>query len=166
MKNKFKEILDEAVETARFVKDVQVGGDAKFPYMSLKEGTLTIDRITWAVGSRLLPLVTSMGVTRFVIPALIGSFTGVTQLAIVIFILINLAQTRFGKPIEVEKDKQTVKEQLVGSDAGVIQYVSDGLWSMLVDYTIARGMGNFIRNHVTHKMSSKQIDDLANQTIQ
>lgn len=150
MKNKFKEILDEAVETARFVKDVQVGGDAKFPYMSLKEGTLTIDRITWAVGSRLLPLVTSMGVTRFVIPALIGSFTGVTQLAIVIFILINLAQTRLGQPIEAQIDENGKEQVLTGSDAGIVQYISDGLWSMLVDYTITRKVSGFIRDHVRY----------------
>lgn len=150
MKNKFKEILDEAVETARFVKDVQVGGDAKFPYMSLKEGTLTIDRITWAVGSRLLPLVTSMGVTRFVIPALIGSFTGVTQLAIVIFILINLAQTRFGQPIEAQIDENGKEQVLTGSDAGIVQYISDGLWSMLVDYAITRKVSGFIHDRVRY----------------
>jgi hypothetical protein len=137
-------MFEQAVETAKFVKEVKVGGDTNFPYMKLENGILTIDSITWMVGSTLLPMGTSLGITRFVIPAIIGSFTGVTQLGIVIFILINLAQTKFGKPIEAVDGKMPK-----GADAGLVEYVNKGLWSMAVNYTIERGIGDFVRSHVS-----------------
>ena len=87
------------------------------------------------------------------IPAVIGSFTGVTQIAIVVFILINLAQTKFGKPVEVSEEGQKVQ----GVDAGIIEYLNQGLWEMTVDYTVGRGLSDFVRGHVTFLNRTKPV---------
>ncbi len=152
-KTEFKALVEEAIEKAKFVKSVEVGGDNKFPFMSLNDGVLTVDKVTWFFGGAFLPGAASYGVTKFVIPAVIGSFTGVTQLAIVVFILINLAQTKFGKPVEVSEEGQKVQ----GVDAGIIEYLNQGLWEMTVDYTVGRALSDFVRGHVTFLNRTKPV---------
>lgn len=149
-KTEFKALLEEALEKAKFVKSVEVVEGVKIP--SIKNGILQVDKATWFFGSALLPGITSYGVTKFVIPAVIGSFTGVTQLAIVVFILINLAQTKFGKPVVTEDG-----QKLEGVDAGIIEYLNKGLWAMAVDYTVGRALSDFVRGHVTLPNRTKNI---------
>lgn len=149
-KTEFKALVEEAIEKAKFVRSVEVVEGLKFPSMSLANGILSVDSFTWSLSQAFLPGMASFGVTRFLLPMVIGSFTGVTQLAIVVFILINLAQTKFGKPVEFENG-----EQPKGADAGIVDYINNGLWSMTVRYSFDRLAYNFGRQYVTLIKSPK-----------
>ena len=141
----FKDLFQEAKEKAAFVKKVVVGGpEVKFPYMKIEDGTLTLDNWTWKVAGIVTPLLLKEGATRWVIPLLLGSFTGMTQLMIVVAILVGLTQTKFGKPVEEGEEIHT------SADKGVVEFMNKGLWGLFLDYGIQSGIGNLERGWVSY----------------
>ena len=139
----FKELFTEAKEKAAFVKKVVVGGpEVKFPYMKIEDGTLTLDSWTWTVAGFVTPMLLKEGATRWVLPLLLGSFTGITQLMIVVAILVGLAQTKFGKPVEEGEISSP-------ADKGIVDFMNKGLWGLFLDYGLQRGIGDLTRGRVT-----------------
>lgn len=140
----FKEAFNQAIEKAKFVKKVVVGGeDVQFPHMNLVNGILTVDSITWELGNAFLPMGVQFGASKVLIPLLFGSFTGITQITIAVMIFIHIVQGKFGQKIpagEVRMNK---------ADDGIIDFSKTRLLAIVSDYVIQRGVNDLTRKHVT-----------------
>lgn len=124
----------------RGIKQVIVLRDARSVKIQMKDDTLFIDYRSMRFAKTVTSILGGMGI-KTLVEMTIGKMPVIGQLFLVCSVIVGIAATEYGDPID-EKDTVDFPDP---TDVGIKSYITSGLIDMTVTYSINRTLTNWAR---------------------